>query len=95
MHHQAKNSFFTSNFLRVNKDDIKDNMKDGFDIYKAFILHLVKDEDTDANRPLPPPPQSHTTQTKKQVRIRRDLMPVPVREKSIRIKKPNNILKDN
>ena len=42
----------------------------------------------------PPPPPQQQIQTDKQVRIRRESIPQPVREKSTQITKPNNVSKD-
>ena len=83
--------FFASDFLPVKKEDVKDNMKDGFDIYKALKLNLVKDEETENNRP---PPQPPPPTIEKPVRIRREPQPPLIRKKSTRIRKPNSLLKD-
>ena len=63
-------------------------MRDGFDIYKALKLNLVKVEETENNRPAPPPPPT----IEKPVRIRREPHPPLIREKSTRIRKPNKFV---
>ena len=55
---RGQKTIFLSYFVCVNKDDIKDNVKDGFDIYEALKLNLVKNVKTEINRL--PPAQLHT-----------------------------------
>ena len=53
----------------------------------SLKLNVVKDNETEANRPPPEP-------VKKQVRIRREPIPIPTCERSTRVRKPNSVLSD-
>jgi len=85
--------FFASDFIKVDKEDLPDNItyenneykpKDGFDIHKALKLNVVTDAETEAKKPKPP----------KKVRIKKEPVPVVQNERPTRTRKPNSMLKD-
>jgi len=85
--------FFASDFIKVDKEDLPDNItyenneykpKDGFDIHKALKLNVVSDAETEAKKPKPP----------KKVRIKKEPVPVVQNERPTRTRKPNSMLKD-
>lgn len=76
--------FFASDFLKVSKEDVENNMNDGFTIHDALKLNVVRDEETEAKKPVKPRPQ----------RIPKEPVPIVQREKSARVRKPNSMLRD-
>jgi hypothetical protein len=84
--------FFASDFLKVDKKDIPNDVvkvedknhiqRDGFDIHKALKLNVMKDAETEANRPIPPRPE----------RAVRETPPVQLREQSARTRTPSSRL---
>ena len=76
--------FFASDFLKVSKEDVENNMKDGFTIHDALKLNVVRDEETDAKKPVRPRPP----------RIAKEPVPIVQREKSTRVRRPNSMLRD-
>ena len=91
--------FFASDFIKIEKEDMPDNItytpsndtnedakykqNDGLDIHKALKLNVIEDKETEARKPKPP----------KKVRIKKEPVPVVPRERSSRVKKPNQFLK--
>jgi len=91
--------FFASDFIKIEPEDLPDNItyepsdstdedskykqKDGFDIHKALKLNVIKDKETEAKKPKPP----------KKVRIKKEPVPIEPRERSTRVRKPNQFLK--
>ena len=76
--------FFASDFLKVSREDVENNTNDGFTIHDALKLNVIRDEETEANRPrIERPP-----------RISREPAPVIQRERSTRIRRPNSMLRD-
>lgn len=76
--------FFASDFLKVSKEDVENNMNDNFTIHDALKLNVVRDEETEAKKPVKPRPP----------RISKETAPVVQREKSSRVRKPNSLLQD-
>ena len=76
--------FFASDFLKVSKEDVDNNMNDGFTIHDALKLNVVRDEETEAKKPKKP----------RATRIEKERVPIVQREKSTRAKKANSLLRD-
>ena len=76
--------FFASDFLKVSKEDVENNMKDGFTIHDALKLNVVRDEETEAKKPVKP----------RAPRVAKEPVPIAQREKSTRVRKPNSMLRD-
>lgn len=76
--------FFASDFQKVSREDVENNTNDGFTIHDALKLNVIRDEETEANRPQIERPQ----------RISREPVPIVQREKSTRVRKPNSMLRD-
>ena len=76
--------FFASDFLKVSKEDVENNMNDGFTIHDALKLNVVRDEETEAKKPKKPRPP----------RIEKEPAPIVQREKSNRIIIPNSMFRD-
>jgi len=86
--------FFASDFLKVNKQDIPNDVvknedknhvqRDKFDIHEALKLNLIKDAETEAKKPKPP----------KKVRIKKEPVPVIPSSRPTRTRKPNSLYKD-
>ena len=92
--------FFASDFIKIEKEDMPDNItyepsddtnednkykqKDGFDIHQALKLNVIEDKETEAKKPKPP----------KKVRIKKEPVPVVPSERTTRVRKPNQFLKD-
>ena len=84
--------FFASDFLKVDKKDIPNDVvkvedknytqRDGFDIHKALKLNVFLDKETDANKPTPPRPERKV----------KEKPPVQLREPSTRTKRPSSML---
>ena len=91
---RAQKRFFASDFLKVNKEDIPNDVvknedknhvqRDGFDIHQALKLNVITDAETEAKKPKPP----------KKVRIKKESVPVVLSERPTRIRKPNSTFKD-
>jgi hypothetical protein len=85
--------FFASDFVKVHKEDMPDNItyeddnykpKDGFDIHEALKLNVIEDKETEAKKTKPP----------KKVRIKKEPVPVPIEPRRLsRIRKPNQFVK--
>ena len=86
--------FFASDFLKVNKEDIPDDVvkvddknhvqRDGFDIHQALKLNVITDAETEAKKPKPP----------KKVRIKKEPVPVIPSSRPTRTRKANSLYKD-
>jgi transposase InsO family protein len=84
--------FFASDFLKVNKEDIPNDVvkvddknhveRDGFDIHQALKLNVIKDAETEAKKPKPP----------KKVTVKKEKAPVVLREPSARTRTPSTRL---
>ena len=51
---------FSSDFLPLNKDDIRDSIKDRLDVYNALKISFVKDKETEIMGQLPPHYQTYS-----------------------------------
>ena len=85
--------FFASDFMKVEKKDIPNDVRqegsnflqrDGFDIHKALKLNVIQDEETEARKP----------QKERTASVPRESTPIPLREPSSRIRRPNQMLQD-
>jgi hypothetical protein len=84
--------FFASDFLKVNKEDIPNDVvkvddknhveRDGFDIHQALKLNVINDAETEAKKPKPP----------KKVTVKKEKAPVVLREPSARARRPSTRL---
>ena len=82
--------FFASDFLKVNKEDIPNDVvkvddknhiqRDGFDIHKALKLNVINDAETEAKKPQAPRPE----------RVVKEKAPVILREPSARTRTANS-----
>jgi len=89
---RVQKRFFASDFLKVEKKDIPNDVvknedknyiqRDGFDIHKALKLNVIKDAETEAKKPEPPRPE----------RVVREKAPIPMREPSARARRPSSRL---
>lgn len=99
--------FFASDFLRVSKEDVENNMNDGFTIHDALKLNVVRDEETEAKKPKKPRPPRIAkepvaiTQSEPlndyvgtPENIQNFIVEEPITRKSTRTRKANSMLDD-
>ena len=97
---RGQKRFFASDFQKVSKEDILKDKDDNFTIHDALKLNVIRDEETEAKKPVKPRPPRIAKEPAPIIEGEPNIgenipEPAPViQRKSTRIRKENSLFKD-